>query len=157
MKKATDDLLSAAELGDHDALLNALREGADVVAKRATNHYTALHWAAKCGRPDDIKELIKAGAPVDAAMEKTGVTPLIYAASSGWDDCVPLLLAGGADVHLATAKGNTALKAAQEKESKVDAEEKPRYAKKLKFLLEKGLIALKHGKCLRAVLIMKKI
>ena len=135
VKKATDDLLSAAELGDHDVLLKALREGADVAAKDDKNH-TALHWAAKCGRPDDVKELIKAGAPVDAALEKTGVTPLIYAASSGWDDCVPLLLAGGADVHLATAKGNTALKAAQEKEPKVDAEEKPRYARVIKQLTE---------------------
>ena len=68
VKKATDDLLSAAELGDHDVLLKALREGADVAAKDDKNH-TALHWAAKCGRPDDIKELIKAGAPVDAAMD----------------------------------------------------------------------------------------
>jgi aryl-alcohol dehydrogenase-like predicted oxidoreductase len=60
VKKATDDLLSAAELGDHDVLLKALREGADVAAKDEKNH-TALHWAAKCGRPDDVKELIKAG------------------------------------------------------------------------------------------------
>jgi len=135
VKKATDDLLSAAELGDHDVLLKALREGADVAAKDEKNH-TALHWAAKCGRPDDVKELIKAGAPVDAAMEKTGITPLIFAASFGWDDCVPLLLAGGADVRRTTAKGNTALKAAQEKEPKVDAEEKLRFARVIKQLTE---------------------
>jgi ankyrin repeat protein/cyclophilin family peptidyl-prolyl cis-trans isomerase/FKBP-type peptidyl-prolyl cis-trans isomerase len=135
VKKATDDLLSAAELGDHDVLLKALREGADVAAKDEKNH-TALHWAAKCGRPDDVKELIKAGAPVDAAMEKTGITPLIFAANFGWDDCVPLLLAGGADVHRTTAKGSTALKAAQEKEPKVDAEEKLRFARVIKQLTE---------------------
>ena len=99
--KASEDLQNAAEMGDHDALLKALAEGADVDSLDA-KQLAPLHWAAKCGRPADITALIAAGAKIDIA-NKGGVTPLIYAASEGWDDCVPLLLAAGADPSLATA------------------------------------------------------
>ena len=56
--KATEDLQNAAEMGDHEALLKALAEGADVNAADSKT-LTPLHWAAKCGRPDDIKALLK--------------------------------------------------------------------------------------------------
>ena len=81
--KASEDLQNAAEMGDHDALVKALAEGADVNSADAKT-LTPLHWAAKCGRPADITSLIEAGAKVDCT-NKGGVTPLIYAASEGWD------------------------------------------------------------------------
>ena len=87
--KADEDLQGAAEMGDHEALIKALAEGADVNTKDPKD-LAPLHYAAKCGRPSDLSALIKAKANVDIT-NKGGVTPLIYAASEGWDDCVPLL------------------------------------------------------------------
>ena len=87
-------LVGAAEMGDHDVLMKALKDGArlDAVDERA---HTALHWAARWGRVDDIAALVAAGAPLNART-KAGVTPLIYAASDGWEGCVSLLLNAGA-------------------------------------------------------------
>ena len=98
-KTATEDLYNAAEMGDHEALLKALKDGANVDHVDVATTKTALHWASLCGRPEDMKALLKAGASVDV-MTKSGVTPLIFAASQGWDDCVPLLLEGGANKAL---------------------------------------------------------
>jgi len=81
-------------MGDHEALLKAIREGGDVDKPDGTS-MRPLHWAAKCGRPDDLRALLAAGAAVDA-VNKAGVTALIYAASTGQDDCVPVLLKAGA-------------------------------------------------------------
>ena len=130
--KSTLDLLSAAEMGDHEALLKALKEGGDVSATDDKT-MTALHWAARCGRPDDLKALLEAGASVNTAT-KAGVTALIYAASEGWDDCVPILLQAGADIAMPTNKGRTALQAAQEKAAKADAEERLRFDKTIRAL-----------------------
>ena len=129
---ADKDLLGAAEMGDHDALMKALEDGAQLDAVDEKTH-TALHWAAKCGRADDIEALTAAGAPLNAKT-KTGVTPLIYAASEGWDDCVQLLLAAGADPTLQTGKGRTAREATSTKMAKADAESKPRFVKVLQLL-----------------------
>ena len=66
---ADKDLLGAAELGDHDALMTALGDGAklDVVDEKT---HTALHWAAKCGRADDIEALVAADATLNAKTIK---------------------------------------------------------------------------------------
>eukprot|EP00967_Tisochrysis_lutea_P159406 scaffold330319_cov81-Tisochrysis_lutea.AAC.1 len=114
-------------MGDHDALLKAIKDGADL-EKADTKTNRSLHWAAKCGRPADIEALIAAGASVNAAT-KAGVTPLIYAASEGWDDCVPILLEAGADTQLRTIKGRSALDAAKEKSGKAPGEDRPRFQK----------------------------
>jgi len=127
-KSATpdDDLINAAEMGDHEALLKALEDGANVETTDAKT-MTSLHWAAKCGRHEDVLSLLEAGANVNA-QTKAGVTPLTYAASEGWDDIVPVLLSHRADTAMRTAKGRTALQAATEKMNKVDAEERLRFA-----------------------------
>jgi hypothetical protein len=126
------DLISAAEMGDHEALVKALEDGANVeTTDKETN--TPLHWAAKCGRHEDALALLGAGANVDA-RNKAGVTPLIYAAFEGWDDVVPLLLSHGADRAVKTAKGGTALDAALKGMCKVDAEERPRFAQVVRIL-----------------------
>ena len=118
-------LLGAAEMGDHDVLVQALEDGArlDAVDDRA---HTALHWAARWGRAVDVKALVAAGAPLNAKT-KAGVTPLIYAASDGWDECVPLLLEAGADHTVATNKGRTALQVVLSKLASADAEARPRF------------------------------
>jgi len=124
---ASEDLINAAEMGDHDALVKAIGDGADVDTVDVKT-MAPLHWAAKCGRHEDIVALVGAGADVNKTT-KAGVTPLIYAASEGWDDCVPLLLSSGADASLKTQKGRTALDAAREKLGKVEADERPRFSK----------------------------
>ena len=121
---ASEDLINAAEMGDHDALVKAIKDGAST-EKEDAKTFRALHWAAKCGRPSDIQALIEAKADLNAKT-KAGVTPLIYAASEGWDDCVPLLLAAGADRALKTNKGRSALDAAKEKSAKAPDDKKPR-------------------------------
>jgi len=130
------DLINAAEMGDLEALRQALAHGADVdfCDPKDPKQQTPLHWAAKCGRAEDIEALLEHGAKVDA-LTKAGVTPLIVAASEGWDDCVPLLLKGGASVTAKTLKGRTAVQAAREKLAKVsDAEEKARFEKVVRQL-----------------------
>ncbi|KAJ1631511.1 hypothetical protein T492DRAFT_54504, partial [Pavlovales sp. CCMP2436] len=136
--KAEEDMLTAAKLGDHDALLKALEAGADV---RATDHigYTALHWAAEGGRLGDIHSLLSAASPLDeqstfndtfdlfdlfVELALFGSTPLILAASMGRDDCVNALLAAGASAAVATSQGKTALQVATEKRDNVEDKEK---------------------------------
>jgi ankyrin repeat protein len=119
--KVEEDLLAAAEIGDHDALLKALGAGANTRAVD-DKQYTALHWAAKEGRVDDIESLAAAGCPLDE-QNKIGATPLILAASSGWDDCIGALLRVGASASVTTSKGKTALMVAQERRGKVDDKE----------------------------------
>jgi len=125
-------LLGAAEMGNHDALVQALEDGArlDAVDDRA---HTALHWAARWGRAVDVKALVAAGAPLNTKT-KAGVTPLIYAASDGWDVCVPLLLEAGADHTVATNKGRTALQVVLIKVASADAEARPRFERVAKQL-----------------------
>ena len=123
---ADRQLLGAAEMGDHDVLVQALEDGArlDAVDDRA---HTALHWAARWGRVVDVKALVAAGAPLNAKT-KAGVTPLIYAASDGWDECVPVLLEAGADHTVATSKGRTALQVVLSKVASADDAKKPTQA-----------------------------
>ena len=113
---ADADLLGAAELGDHDALLKALADGANVNATdpKDKKGKTALHWAADCGRDDDVRALVEAKADLNA-QTADGVTPLIFAANKGEADCVEVLVSAGAVLGFQTKKGRTALMAAQEK------------------------------------------
>ncbi|KAJ1635704.1 hypothetical protein T492DRAFT_444041 [Pavlovales sp. CCMP2436] len=132
--KAEENMLTAAKLGDHAALLKALEAGADV---RATDYigYTALHWAAEGGRLGDIHLLLSAASPLDkqstfndtlnlfVELALFGSTPLILASSMGRDDCVSALLAAGASAAVATSQGKTALQVATEKRDKADDKE----------------------------------
>ena len=122
---ADADLLGAAELGDHDALLKALADGANVNATdpKDKKGKTALHWAADCGRDDDVRALVEAKADLNA-QTADGVTPLIFAANKGEADCVE---SGGAvRSRVPDEEGRTALMAAQEKLPKQSEEDQDR-------------------------------
>ncbi|WP_156157655.1 Gfo/Idh/MocA family protein [Demequina pelophila] len=105
------DLRAAVVRGDHDALEEALAEGAD--PDHAVDGATALHVAA--GRADAVAAalLIAAGAEVDARRD-AGDAPVHVAASVGAVPVLGLLAEAGADLAAATADGLTALAVALE-------------------------------------------
>ena len=107
----------AAMRGDHEAVRELLREGADVNAAQGDG-MTALHWAADRGDASLAEMLVYAGANVGAETRIGHYTPLHIASRVGKSDIVALLLEAGADatattsttgatpLHLAAASGN---------------------------------------------------
>ena len=122
-------LLSAADAGDTDRLVNALRRGADPNA-RTMNGLTPLMLAANKGHEEAVALLLRRGADINARVGRSGHfdmgdnivgwTALMGAVESGQvapDSalCVARqLLAAGADVQARTVHGRTALSLAQE-------------------------------------------
>ena len=104
---AGQSLLDAAEDGNHDAALAALKAGGDVNA-RGPDGATALIWAAYNGDADLAKRLLAAGADANAKNE-FGSFALAEAAIGGYTDVVTALLKGGADANLANNEGETPL------------------------------------------------
>jgi len=105
---ARDDLtplLAAARIGNHDAAIALLREGADVRAVEADGT-SALHWAADSGDAELVRALLAAGADVNAA-NRYGMTPLQAAAVEADPDVVGALLAAGADARAVLPEGET--------------------------------------------------
>src|SRR5262245_58666328 len=100
-------LLEAAENGEHDAALAALKAGGDVDA-RGPDGTTALIWAAYNGDADLVHRLLSAGADADAKNE-FGSFALAEAAIGGYTDVIAALLKGGADADLANSEGETPL------------------------------------------------
>jgi ankyrin repeat protein len=101
-------LVDAAERGNTDAVLDALRHQADVNASQGDG-MTALHWAAAKNNVELVNALLHAGANVRAATRLGGYTPLVLAARNGSDAVVEPLLAAGADVNVRTSNGATPL------------------------------------------------
>ena len=60
-------LHKAAEIGDIEAIITLIQQGADVHAKYK-HGYTPLHLAAEQGRVDVIDILVKDGADVNARL-----------------------------------------------------------------------------------------
>src|SRR5262245_35020286 len=104
---AAESLPELAELGQRDAALRALEDGADVDA-RGPDGATALLWAAHKGDRELMKALIARDANPDAANDY-GVTPLAAAAVEADAEIIRALLEAGADVEAANAEGQTAL------------------------------------------------
>jgi ankyrin repeat protein len=102
-------LLEAAEAGDHDAALAALKAGGDVAA-RGPDGTTALIWAAYNGDAVLVQTLIDAGAEVDAKNE-FGASALSEAAIAGDADVIEALLKGKADPNITNPEGETPLMA----------------------------------------------
>jgi uncharacterized protein len=90
---AGQSLLEAAEAGEHDAALAALKAGGDVDAR---------------GPAELARELLAAGADADAKNE-FGSFALAEAAIGGYTDVIAALLKGGADASLANNEGETPL------------------------------------------------
>lgn len=104
---AGQSLLEAAEAGEHDAALAALKAGADVQA-RGPDGTTALIWAAYNGDAELVARLLAAGADANAQNE-FGASALSEAATGGYTDVVAALLKGGANADLPNPEGETPL------------------------------------------------
>ena len=113
----TDDvgfpaLSIAASRGDETMTKLLLGAGANVNARSATLHDTALARAAQTGNGPTVHVLLAAGANVDD-RDGSGWTPLFSAALKGDAEIVETLLSAGADVNARSSNGWTALKEAQ--------------------------------------------
>ncbi|HEY3517759.1 MAG TPA: ankyrin repeat domain-containing protein [Gammaproteobacteria bacterium] len=104
---AGQSLLEAAEAGEHEAALAALKAGGDIDA-RGPDGTTALIWAAYYGDAELVGRLLAAGADANAQNE-FGASALSEAAIGGYTDVVAALLKGGANADLPNPEGETAL------------------------------------------------
>ncbi|HEY3519129.1 MAG TPA: ankyrin repeat domain-containing protein [Gammaproteobacteria bacterium] len=104
---AESTLPELVELGQREAALRALGDGADVDA-RGPDGATALLWAAHKGDRELVKALLERDANPDAANDY-GVTPLAAAAVEADAEIIGALLEVGADVEAANPEGQTAL------------------------------------------------
>lgn len=101
-------LLEASEAGNLQAVLDALKAGADVGAETADG-WTGLHFAAAQGRADVARALLDAGANVSADTTSVRRTPLHWAARNGRTETVHLLLRRGAATSVADTEGSAPL------------------------------------------------
>ncbi len=106
---AGQSLLEAAEAGDHDAALAALKAGGDVDA-RGPDGTTALIWAAYNADATLVEKLVDAGADANA-KNAFGASALSEAAIGGYADVIAALLEGGADANITNPEGETPLMA----------------------------------------------
>jgi len=106
---AGQSLLEAAETGDHDAALAALKAGGDVDA-RGPDGTTALIWAAYNGDAALVEKLVDAGADANVKNE-FGASALSEAAIGGYASVIAALLEGGADANITNPEGETPLMA----------------------------------------------
>jgi uncharacterized protein len=107
------DGLDHAALGWAGDLRDDLAEDPELVARRSSDGFTALHYAAFFGGPEAVGVLLEAGAdPHLVAENPTGVRPLHSAAAARDAEAVRLLLEAGADPDAVQAGGFTALQAA---------------------------------------------
>jgi ankyrin repeat protein len=102
-----ESLAELVELGQREAALRALADGAEVDA-RGPDGATALIWAAHHGDRELVAELLERGANPDAVNDY-GAAPLAVAAVEADPVIIGALLEAGADVESANAEGQTAL------------------------------------------------
>ncbi|KAM0799116.1 ankyrin repeat-containing domain protein [Usnea florida] len=112
-RKNTARLFWAAENGDLEALLLALRKGVDANEKDLPHGKTALHWAAEKGYLEITEVLLERGSDV-RNLDRYRETPLHYAASSGHEKIVNLLLQHNSDPTVLDNRGRTALRCARD-------------------------------------------
>lgn len=98
----------AARAGDHDAVRELLKSGADV-NQALGDGVTALHWAARRGDVTLATMLLHAGGNARVATRSGRFTPLHLAAERGSAPLIAALLAAGAEVNAATSTGATPL------------------------------------------------
>jgi len=92
-----DQLHAAADKGDVSAIKQALKDGAEIDARREFQN-TPLFWAVRRGHLAAVRAMLEAGAEVDAQID--GLTPMHWAAVRGRKDAAKILLAAGADPTL---------------------------------------------------------
>jgi ankyrin repeat protein len=104
---AAESLPELVELGQREAALRALEDGADVDA-RGPDGATALIWAAHQGDRELVAALLARDANPDLANDY-GVTALAAAAVEADAEIIGALLTAGADVESPNAEAQTAL------------------------------------------------
>jgi ankyrin repeat protein len=104
---AAESLPELVELGQREAALRALDDGADADA-RGPDGATALLWAAHLGDRELVAALLARGANPDAVNDY-GVAPLAAAALEADPEIVGALLRAGAEVEAENPEGQTAL------------------------------------------------
>ncbi len=129
---AAASLPELVELGQRDAALRALEDGAEVDA-RGPDGATALIWAAHRGDRELVVALLERGANPELANDY-GVTALAAAAVEADPAIIGALLEAGADVDSPNAEGQTALMVVA-RTGRVDA---------AKLLLERGALVNAH-------------
>ncbi len=107
ISRVNEQLLTAAELGDAEALSKALSSGADINA-RDLDEWTPLMFAADNGDEKCLRTLLAAGADQNA-RDPDGWTPLMLAADIGDEECLRTLIAAGADENASDIDGWTPL------------------------------------------------
>ena len=108
LSAASAPVADAAMQGDRDAVLNLLKQHADVNAAQGDGS-TALHWAAEKDDVDMAQALIAAGADVKATSRLGSLTPLFLAARNGDAAMIELLLKSGAGANAVNSTGTTPL------------------------------------------------
>jgi ankyrin len=93
--------------GDHPALLELLRQKADVNEPQVDGT-TALHWAVYRDDLDTVDRLLRARAKADVA-NREGITPLAMASLQGNAAIIDRLIKGGADPKQRGPNGETML------------------------------------------------
>ena len=103
------ELLEAAECGDYDGLVRAIKNGANLETGRDTPYrVSALHLASRGNHLGVMQLLLHYGQDANA-QEQALATPLHYACDRGCLEAVQLLLYAGANPSSADCYGRTAL------------------------------------------------
>lgn len=106
-----DDIWSAAERGDIEAIKKFVAQGANVNSKQDEEGWRPLHCAARAGHLETVKELVRLGAKI-SVRESGGYTPF-HAAF--WDNAnvktalIDFFLGAGADINKNVKGGGTVL------------------------------------------------
>jgi len=108
-----EQLIAAAERGDTTAVLNLLRNGAEINGKDGRGR-TAVMAATHRNQAETVKELIRAGADINIQDDRRD-NPLLYAGAEGLLDIVRLCITAGADTKRTNRYGGTALIPAAER------------------------------------------
>ena len=116
------DVLDLAALGWADDLRRAVAADPELLARRAADGFTALHYACFFGGAAAVAVLLEAGAsPNEPAANDTHVRPLHSAAAARDAEAVRLLLEAGADPDAQQAGGFTALHSAAQQDDEATA------------------------------------
>lgn len=104
-----EELLIAADSGDHKRVKELLGAGADIHFFDELSN-SALHYAVKGAHHQVVHFLLEKGADVNAHLrDHAGDTPISTAAYKGHYAITKLLLKAGADPYIPTWMGNDAL------------------------------------------------
>ena len=105
------ELIEKAKVGDLDAVIELIEEGAKVNQKSKYEGTTALMFASLNGRVEVVKTLIEKGADVNQ-KNRQGETALMYASLNGHLEIVERLIEAGANLEQKDHVGRTALMSA---------------------------------------------